>query len=95
MSYYFNDKSLKDREKLFDDLVNLKIGDLVSYTLDGSKNKIVYGIVCICKPNISSYHKWYDITIISESRLMSLIINIINVGRLKNIKHSILPERYR
>ena len=86
MSYYFNNISLKDRERLFDDLNNLKKGDLISYVLDGVPNRIIYGIVYICKPNISQYHKWYDITIIADNRLTSLIINIINIGRLKKHK---------
>lgn len=86
MSYYFNDISLKDRERLFDDLINIKKGDLISYVLDGVPSRIIYGIVYICKANISPYHMWYDIIIITNNSLMSLIINKINVGRLKQYK---------
>mgnify|MGYP001398337187 CR=1 FL=1 len=83
MSYFFSNKSLKEREKLFKDLTNIKVGDLVSYTLDESNNKEVYGVVFSYKKQSNPYSKWYDISIISDYRLVTLIINTMNVCKLK------------
>jgi hypothetical protein len=86
MSYFFSNKCLKEREKLFEDLADIKVGDLVSYTLDESNNKEVYGVVCAYKSQTSPYSKWRDISIISDYRLVTLIINKMNVCKLKRHK---------
>jgi hypothetical protein len=76
----------------------IKSHDLISYDVGVEKGEtVIYGIVYSCKlegikdksklcVSQYDYNIWYDLVIISEGRLISLIINSINICKLKKIQ---------